>query len=147
MKPPRVPGGICHKNVNANQKNLFCDKYNSKVHIKCNEISVLDYEKLLHDQSNGVPWFCKNCIIDNHVSMFPFGIVDNVVLSNLFDLDIPSFVDSLPSFEITSNLSNLPNLHDYDVDEHLPSPINSITLFKIFLKFLTSLIEIFLYYI
>ena len=33
--------------------------------------------------------------------------------------------DSLPSFEIVSGLSNLPNLEDYDVDEHLPSNIKS----------------------
>ena len=28
-------------------------------------------------------------------------------------------------FEITSGLSNLPNLDDYDIDEHLPSSVNS----------------------
>ena len=31
----------------------------------------------------------------------------------------------MPSFEITSGLSNLPNLDDYDIDEHLPSQVNS----------------------
>ena len=31
----------------------------------------------------------------------------------------------LPSFEITSRLTNLPNLQDYDIDEHLPSNIDS----------------------
>ena len=125
MKSPKVPCGICCKNVNANQKNLLCNKCNSKVHIKCNDISVLEYEKLLNDQSNGVSWFCKNCIIDDRALMFPFGAVDNEVLSNLFDIDIPSFVDSVPSFEVTSQLTNLPSLQDYDVDEHLSSAINS----------------------
>ena len=80
MKSPKVPCGICCKNVNANQKNLLCNKCNSKVHIKCNDISVLEYEKLLNDQSNGVSWFCKNCIIDDRALMFPFGAVDNEVL-------------------------------------------------------------------
>ena len=46
-------------------------------------------------------------------------------MSNLFDFDKPSVVDSLPSFEITSRLTNLPNLQDYDIDEHLPSNIYS----------------------
>ena len=44
---------------------------------------------------------------------------------NLFDFDKPSVVDSLPSFEITSHLTNMPNLQDYDIDEHLPSNIDS----------------------
>ena len=79
MKSPKVPCGICCKNVNVNQKNLLCNKCDSKVHIKCNDISVLEYEKLLNDQSNGVPWFCKNCTIDDRALMFPFGTVDNEV--------------------------------------------------------------------
>ena len=57
--------------------------------------------------------------------MFPFGSVDNEELSNLNNFDFPSFVDSAPSFEITSGLINLPNLDDYDIDEHLPSNVNS----------------------
>ena len=43
----------------------------------------------------------------------------------MFELDKPSVVDSLPSFEITSHLTNLPNLQDYDIDEQLPSNIDS----------------------
>ena len=57
--------------------------------------------------------------------MFPFGSLDNGELSNLNDFDFPSFIDSAPSFEITSYLTNVPNLGDYDVDEHLPSNVNS----------------------
>ena len=121
MKSPTTPCGICCKNVNVNQKSLLCNKCNSKVHIKCKNISVLEYEKVCNDQSNGVPWFCKNCTIDDNALIFPFGAVDNEVLSNLFDFDIPSFVDSVPSFEVTSHLTKVPNLQDYDVDEHLPS--------------------------
>ena len=57
--------------------------------------------------------------------MFPFGQLDNEELLNLHGCDIPSWVDSVPSFKITSGLTNLPNLDDYDIDEHLPSNINS----------------------
>ena len=104
MKSPKTPCGICYKNVNVNQKSLLCNKCNSKVHIKCNDISVLEYENLCNDQSNGVPSFCKNCIIDDSALMFPFGGVDNEALSNLFDFDIPSSVVSVPSVEVTSHL-------------------------------------------
>ena len=68
-----------------------------------------------------MPWFCLNCTI----IIFPFGQLDNDELSNLHDFDFPSFVDSTPSFEITSRLTNLPNLGDYNIDEHLPSNVNS----------------------
>ena len=57
--------------------------------------------------------------------MFPFGQLDKNELINLYDFDFPSFVDSLPSLEITSGLTNLPSLDDYDIDEHLPSSVNS----------------------
>ena len=57
--------------------------------------------------------------------MFLFGQLDNNELSNIHDFDFPSFHDSIPSFEITSGLSNLPNLDDYDIDEDLPSNVNS----------------------
>ena len=56
-------------------------KCNSKLHIKFYDLSVLEYEELLNDQFNDVPCFCKNCIIDDRASMFPFGTVDNKVLS------------------------------------------------------------------
>ena len=57
--------------------------------------------------------------------MFPFGHLENDELSNLYDVDFPSYVDSVSCFEITSGLTNLPNMDDYDIDEHLPSNINS----------------------
>ena len=72
-----------------------------------------------------VSWFCINCTITYHESIFPFGSIENEALSNLFNFDNSSVVDSLPSFEITSRLTNLPNLQDYDIDEHLPSNIDS----------------------
>ena len=75
----------------------------------------------LQKEADNVPWFCLNCTI----IIFPFGQLDNDELSNLHDFDFPSFVDSMPSFEITSSLTNLPNLGDYDIDEHLPSNVNS----------------------
>jgi len=57
--------------------------------------------------------------------MFPFGSVDNEELFNLNNFDFPSIVDSALSFELVSGLITLPNLGDYDIDEHLPSNINS----------------------
>ena len=57
--------------------------------------------------------------------MFPFGSMDYEEVTNLNNFDLASFVDLAPSFEIASGLINLPNLEDYDIDEHLlPCNIN-----------------------
>ena len=59
------------------------------------------------------------------MDMFPFGSLANEEFLGLYDFDLPSFIDSAPAFEITSNLMDLPNLSDYDIDEHLPQNIDS----------------------
>ena len=57
--------------------------------------------------------------------MFPFSSLANEDLLGLYDFDLPSFVDSTPSFEVASNLMNLPNLSDYDIDEQMLQNIDS----------------------
>ena len=85
---------------------------------------MAEYETLSNEPDD-FPWFCISCTITHHESIFPFGTIENETLLNLFDFNKPSVVDSLPSFEITSLLTNSPNLQDYDVDENLPSNIDS----------------------
>ena len=75
----------------------------------------------MEKEPDDVPWFCKSCIKD----LFPFGSLTNKELLELHGFDLPSFVDCTPSFEISSNLVNLPNLSDYDIDEHMPQNIDS----------------------
>ena len=104
------PCGICHKNILKGQKAIFCNKCSSFVHIKCNGISASEYRELANEPD--VHWFCKLCIQD----VFPFGSLGNEDLAALYDFDVPSFVDCSPSFKTTSNLVNLPNLSDYDID-------------------------------
>eukprot|EP00794_Sanderia_malayensis_P004109 gene4109-4667_t len=55
----------------------------------------------------------------------PFTVESDEVLLGLNGISLPSLVDSLPSFEISSTLTNLPNLSDYDSDENLSSNISS----------------------
>ena len=115
-----LPCGICHKNVKETDKGILCSNCNKWIHIKCNNTSTLEYLKLV-EEIDDVSWFCKPC----HTIMFPFGSMENDELPKLFSSDVQSFVDFAPSFEITSNLLNLPNLDGYDIDEHLPASINS----------------------
>ena len=121
---PRSPCGICHKNVNKNQKAIQCNECNFWFHAKCEKISDLEY-KILCDQPDNIPWFCVNCTMFDRESTFPFGSLDNEDLLILNNLDIPSLTESEPSFEITSHLTNLPNLSDYDIDEQMPQAIDS----------------------
>lgn len=114
------PCGICHKNIPDNHKSVFCDYCKFWVHIRCNDLSVQEYEELQREPEH-IPWFCLKCT----ELIFPFGSIENEELINLNNLNFPSFVDSAPSFEITSGLMNLPNLDDYDIDEHIPSNVNS----------------------
>ena len=120
MVRDNCPCGICHKNILDHHKAVFCNNCKLWVHIRCNNTSNSEYNEL-QKEADDVPWFCLNCTI----IILPFGQLDNDELSNLHDFDFPSFVDSMPSFEITSSLTNLPNLGDYDIDEHLPSNVNS----------------------
>ena len=57
--------------------------------------------------------------------MVPFGCESDDVLLPLSAIDLPSIIDFLPSFEISSDLTNLPNLADYDTDENIGLSISS----------------------
>ena len=72
---------------------------------------------MLENETDDVPWFCGKCTED----MFPFGSLENEELSSLNNFDLPSFIiDLAASFEISSSLTDLPNLSDYDIDEQMP---------------------------
>ena len=120
MNPPKYPCGICHKNILANQKAIFCNNCNFYIHTKCNDISASEFKEL-ENEPDDISWFCKKCT----TVMFPFGSLTNDEFLGLRDFDLPSFTDSAPSFEVTSNLMDLPNLSDYDIDEHMPKNIDS----------------------
>ena len=120
MNPPKSLCGICHRSILDNCKSIYCSNCHYWVHIRCNNISNAEYKSILN-KATYVSWFCIKCT----KILFPFGQLDNEELLNLYEASFPSLADSLPSFEIVSGLSNLPNLEDYDVDEHLPSNINS----------------------
>ena len=114
------PCGICHNSIHSNQRAIFCDNCKFYVHMICNDMSVAEYKEL-EKEPDDVSWFCKKCTMD----MFPFGTLSNEGFLGLKDFDLPSFIDSAPSFEITSNLTDLPNLSYYDIDEHMPQNIDS----------------------
>ena len=52
------PCGICHKSVNANHNAVLCDICNKWIHIKCNYLNKIDYEKLKYSKET---FYCLNC--------------------------------------------------------------------------------------
>ena len=63
--------------------------------------------------------------ISNTAGIFPFTLENDESLLALNSINLPSLVSLLPSYEITSELINLPNFFDYDIDENLIGHINS----------------------
>ena len=112
--------GVCHKNILNHQKAVLCNNCNHYVHVKCNDISASEFKEL-QKEPDDIAWFCKQCTTE----LFPFGSLNSNEFLELHHIDFPSFVDSTPSFEIVSDLINLPNLSDYDIDEHMPQNIDS----------------------
>ncbi len=61
-----------------------------------------------------------------NLTIFPFTLVPDGVFQETYDLEISSnYQLSNPSFEITSRLTNLPNLSDYDIDENININLSS----------------------
>ena len=108
----RFPCGIFENNVNQNQNAVFCDQCDKWIHIKCNNISKIEYETSQKEPHNSKHWICIKCIIINNSLLFPFTLESDEVLLGLNGISLPSLADSLPSFEISSTLTNLPNLSD-----------------------------------
>ena len=90
-------------------------------HASCNDIGKSEYNRLVAEDDN-LP---LPCLVSQNSEMFPFGLVSKSEMCELSDVDLPSQIDKLPSFEIISKLSNMPNLNSSDLDENFVQTINS----------------------
>ena len=115
--------GICKKIVNKNQKAINCSVCSEWVHIKCNRVSVNEYEKLVEEES--IPWQCILCHIEDMASKFPFCYLSKTELIDLYGLDFPSQLQLLPTYELRSKLSKIPSLDNFDVDENHIQSVSS----------------------
>ena len=77
------------------------------------------------EDDDDIPWYCIPCLALESPEIFPFGLLSKMELCDLLEVELPSQIESLPSFEIVSKLSNLPNLSSFDIDENLVQTINS----------------------
>ena len=72
--------------------------------------------------SHGSVFFCE---IAEVTSKFPFGYPAEIELNDLHGLDLPSHLQLLPSHELRSELSHMPSLDNFDLDENYIQTINS----------------------
>ena len=77
------------------------------------------------EEDDDVPWYCTPCLVSKSAEIFPFGLLSKTELCDLLEVELPFQIESLPSSEIVSKLSNLPNLNSFDIDENLIQTINS----------------------
>ena len=125
MQNTKHPCGICQKRVRKNQTACFCSLCKHWVHFtKCNHSSLAEYH-LLVEEDESVPWYCLQCTIKQISEIFPFGLSTKEELLDLYQVDRPSFLFNLPSYEMRSKLGNIPNLSDVDAENNLVSAINS----------------------
>ena len=68
--PPKNPCSLCNKNINANHKALNCTICKLKIHIKCNSLSITDFNQIKNSTS---PFYCITCI-DNNI---PFSSIND----------------------------------------------------------------------
>ena len=119
----KYPCSVCVKNGNKNQKAIACSYCEIWSYASCNGIGKSEYDGLVAEDDD-VPWYCLTCLIAQNSEIFPFGLVSKSEMFELSDVDLPSQVDNLPSFEIISKLSNMPNLNSSDLDENFIHTIN-----------------------
>ena len=126
------PCGICQKNVNNNQKAIECSLCLHWIHIKCNGTTNEEYSEIMKfnsslsdDEIKAKSWFCNKCQISNMAQLFPFGFENNHDLQNILNCESLKFLDSLPSYEITSKAYDIDSLNQFDIDENIINNINS----------------------
>jgi hypothetical protein len=74
----------------------------------------------LHACSDNM-WLCKFCLAYN----FPFSNLNDFEFAKILSYDRPTSLDFLPSFDVLSKLSSMPNLSDFDNENMMPNPVNS----------------------
>ena len=118
--------GICSESVKKNQYVCFCVSCHQWIHfIKCNKSTKSEYAALIDESEDIPPWYCVKCTISKIADMFPFLSLDNNERNDLHHIDKISHLDLLPSYELQSKLSRMPNLSDADIENNYVYRINS----------------------
>jgi len=94
------------------------------IHIHCNELLPTE-NSILCGESCVSNWICFSCTIRGTAEIITFNLENGESLISLGNMNTPPSAYHVPSFEITSQLTNQLNLSDYDVEENINFNINS----------------------
>ena len=97
-------------------------------HITCNDISPTEY-LIICSESCNKNWICLLCTVKNTAGIIQFTLEADESLFTLNSIHTHSLTNQAPSFDKTSQLTNLPNLSDYDIDENIN--LNIISQYKL----------------
>ena len=120
----KFPCSVCDKNCNINQGTIFCTHCDQWVRRKCNATSKHEYARLSNEPDDA-PFQCLLCNMKENSQLFPFFFLDKSNLLDLNGIDLPSQLKLLESYDFKSKLTNMPSLHDFDMDENLIHKVNS----------------------
>ena len=98
-KPKRkfkFPCGICDKDVNKNRKSIYCN-CGVWVHKSYEGLTDGEFQKLV-EENESIPWSCLISKIKSSADIFPFGLLSELELLDLYGIDLPCQLETLPSF-------------------------------------------------
>ena len=65
---------------------------------------------LTNEEIMAKEWLCNKCLISNSTEIFQFGLENNIELQNIMQADSLRILENLPSYEITSKVSDIESL-------------------------------------
>ena len=116
----KYPCKICHKTIGKRHKAIRCSNCDERIHIKCNNLDIKAYNKLIEDPK---PWYCQVCVD----SMIPFSKLtdnefDSIQSGKRFCLNRNSEINNCPQhlkdlFKNLNNINSAVNCKYFDVDD------------------------------
>ena len=106
-------------------KLVYCNNCAFCVHKKCEGLTDDEFQKLVEEDYE-VPWSSLVCQIELNTEIFPFGVLSELELLDLYGIDLPSHLHTLLSFETRSKLENLLHMNAFDIDDNIVNTIYSM---------------------
>ena len=116
------PCETCKKSITKSQKEIQCSICLRNHHLKCNDLTVDDYEII---KNKGSDWTCIICVLSFNLKHFPFTRLQNTEIINMNDSNTMKFLDTIPSHNIVDETTRISSIKLSDITDDLPSKSNS----------------------
>ena len=118
------PCSICNKNVTDSMKGIRCDSCKKWCHIRCDGISVEEYENLVINEDIH-EWHCLYCTMKFNHENFAFSLSADSDIVKINNSDSMRFCEFLPSFDCIAETDKFMNVQSDDFDENISSMLDS----------------------